>query len=82
MAIKCIMKKNLSRLPDLLSKEISILRVQCCYCCIELFATFSLEIWHIQLLCTRDVHGNGIAMGIPMGMGTQICQKWEWEEYT
>jgi len=27
VAIKCIMKKNLSRLPDLLSKEISILRV-------------------------------------------------------
>lgn len=27
VAIKCIMKKNLSRLPDLLSKEISILKV-------------------------------------------------------
>jgi len=42
---------------------------------------------------SRDVHGNGIPMGMgipweshgnPMGMGTQICQKWEWEweEYT
>ena len=45
--------------------------------------------WAVE---SRDVHGNGIPIpmgfpfpwdsrGNPMGMGTQICQKREWEEY-